>query len=225
MARETVGLGSVANDGTGDTLRDGGTKINNNFTELYGGWRKHLSGRKYFIVPFANVQSGSASGQNTIRFTPFMLTEAVTITGLRACVATLSGTGNVQLAIYASNSTTLMPTGTALASTGNLSAAATGEIGATISQTSVTLQPGLYWAAANNSDNTIALTSISSAQPWMGWAVGVSSAGNIFQSATNISVSATFAQTFGTWPDMTANTTTVATSATAINPMIAFVTA
>ena len=35
MAKQTVGLGSSANDGTGDTLRSGGTKINSNFNEIY----------------------------------------------------------------------------------------------------------------------------------------------------------------------------------------------
>ena len=35
MAKQTVGLGSSANDGTGDTLRSGGTKINANFDEIY----------------------------------------------------------------------------------------------------------------------------------------------------------------------------------------------
>lgn len=35
MAKQTISLGSSANDGTGDTLRDAGTKINANFTELY----------------------------------------------------------------------------------------------------------------------------------------------------------------------------------------------
>ena len=30
MARNNIGLGSAANDGTGDTLRGAGTKINNN---------------------------------------------------------------------------------------------------------------------------------------------------------------------------------------------------
>ena len=34
MAKETVGLGTLANDGTGDTLRSGGTKINSNFSLL-----------------------------------------------------------------------------------------------------------------------------------------------------------------------------------------------
>ena len=36
MAKQTVNLGSSANDGTGDPLRTAFTKINENFDELYG---------------------------------------------------------------------------------------------------------------------------------------------------------------------------------------------
>jgi hypothetical protein len=35
MARQAINLGSAANDGTGDCLRDAGTKINANFVEVY----------------------------------------------------------------------------------------------------------------------------------------------------------------------------------------------
>ena len=35
MAKQTVGIGSSANDGTGDTLRAGADKINDNFNEVY----------------------------------------------------------------------------------------------------------------------------------------------------------------------------------------------
>tara|TARA_B100001057_G_scaffold501290_1_gene623299 strand:- start:2664 stop:3557 length:894 start_codon:yes stop_codon:yes gene_type:complete len=35
MAKQTLNIGSIANDGTGDTLRDGGDKIQDNFNELY----------------------------------------------------------------------------------------------------------------------------------------------------------------------------------------------
>ena len=35
MAYSAISTGSVANDGTGDTLRDGATKVNANFTEIY----------------------------------------------------------------------------------------------------------------------------------------------------------------------------------------------
>jgi len=36
MGRQIIGIGTVPNDGTGDTLREGGDKINANFAELYG---------------------------------------------------------------------------------------------------------------------------------------------------------------------------------------------
>ena len=35
MARQIVNTGTIANDGTGDTLRTAGSKINSNFSELY----------------------------------------------------------------------------------------------------------------------------------------------------------------------------------------------
>jgi hypothetical protein len=35
MTKQTIDIGASANDGTGDTLRSGATKINENFTELY----------------------------------------------------------------------------------------------------------------------------------------------------------------------------------------------
>lgn len=35
MAQQTISVGTVANDGSGDTLRSAGVKINANFTELY----------------------------------------------------------------------------------------------------------------------------------------------------------------------------------------------
>ena len=35
MAYQAINIGSVADDGTGDTLRSGGDKVNDNFVELY----------------------------------------------------------------------------------------------------------------------------------------------------------------------------------------------
>ena len=35
MAKSTINLGTTPNDRTGDTLRDAGTKVNSNFSELY----------------------------------------------------------------------------------------------------------------------------------------------------------------------------------------------
>lgn len=36
MAKQVIGIGSTANDGTGDTLRDAFDKVNDNFNEVYG---------------------------------------------------------------------------------------------------------------------------------------------------------------------------------------------
>ena len=36
MAQQTINVGAAANDNTGDSIRVGGGKINDNFTELYG---------------------------------------------------------------------------------------------------------------------------------------------------------------------------------------------
>ena len=36
MARQTINTGATANDGTGDSLRNAGNKINQNFQEIYG---------------------------------------------------------------------------------------------------------------------------------------------------------------------------------------------
>ena len=35
MTKQSIGLGSSPNDGTGDTIRAGGDKINDNFDEIY----------------------------------------------------------------------------------------------------------------------------------------------------------------------------------------------
>ena len=47
MTRQNIGIGSSANDGNGDTLRQAGTKINSNFAEVYallgGGDSSNLS--------------------------------------------------------------------------------------------------------------------------------------------------------------------------------------
>ena len=37
MAKQTIGIGAVANDGNGDPLRTAFTKANENFTEIYSG--------------------------------------------------------------------------------------------------------------------------------------------------------------------------------------------
>lgn len=55
MAKQTIGIGTTANDGTGDSLRDAYDKCNDNFTELYNG-----------IAPNGTPASSSATGTTGI---------------------------------------------------------------------------------------------------------------------------------------------------------------
>jgi|13_taG_2_1085334.scaffolds.fasta_scaffold06939_2 hypothetical protein len=83
MSKQTVGIGSTADDGTGDSLRTGGDKINDNFTEIY--------------TKLSNV-SGSAT---TLPTDDFVLEDATqtltnkTITGTFTGNVTGDVTGNV----------------------------------------------------------------------------------------------------------------------------------
>ena len=65
MTRQNINIGSAANDGTGDTLRSAGTKINQNFQEIYtqlGGDSSTLSNKVTLIdsaVVFEGVTADS----------------------------------------------------------------------------------------------------------------------------------------------------------------------
>lgn len=64
MAQEIINLGIVANDGTGDTVRDAGTKINANFTELYN---PALRRRRFPVweIDFATISNTQTPFQGT----------------------------------------------------------------------------------------------------------------------------------------------------------------
>lgn len=62
MAKQSIGLGTVANDGTGDNLRAGGDKINDNFDEIYtalGDGSALAAGLTAFTGAASDVTSGT----------------------------------------------------------------------------------------------------------------------------------------------------------------------
>lgn len=62
MAKQIIDIGTIANDGTGDTLRNSFDKVNDNFNELYGstGWQSR--------VDTTNTQSLTEATNNLISF-------------------------------------------------------------------------------------------------------------------------------------------------------------
>lgn len=67
MSQQTINIGTVANDGTGDPIRDAFDKCNDNFTELYGMSGGGGTGGEFMIPIMAaamtpRTTNGAASG-------------------------------------------------------------------------------------------------------------------------------------------------------------------
>lgn len=114
MAYQSIGLGTVANDGTGDTLRDGGDKVNDNFVELYT-----LLGDGSTLTTDDVVLATA-----TQTLTNKTLT-APTITGAGAIAGTFTGdvTGNADTATALETARTIA--GQSFDGTGNITIAST----------------------------------------------------------------------------------------------------
>lgn len=111
MAQEVINIGAQADDGTGDTIRGAGIKINNNFTELYA--TSSASSQIHFIgnnisTTLTNSDialSGNGTGavkvsditiDNTIRMSD---NDIRTTTSNADLVLTASGTGKIQTSV------------------------------------------------------------------------------------------------------------------------------
>lgn len=69
MAQQTINIGTSANDGTGDSLRDGGDKINDNFTELYtdlAAAESDIADKLDSVVGGTNITIDNTDPQNPI---------------------------------------------------------------------------------------------------------------------------------------------------------------
>jgi hypothetical protein len=105
MAKQTINVGTTANDGTGDTLRASFIKVNDNFTEVYN------SANPQLIV--ANYSDGTAvTGTTTETLSQSLLIPANTFSsdGILEvlCRMTKTGTaGTSNFKIYKNTSNTL----------------------------------------------------------------------------------------------------------------------
>lgn len=103
MAKQSLGLGSAANDNTGDTLRAGGDKINDNFNEIYTA----LGNGSNLQVSLANPASGQVLRYNGTSFIPSdysNLTSALDVNG-NSIIS--SSNGNIAVAANGTGDITL----------------------------------------------------------------------------------------------------------------------
>jgi hypothetical protein len=66
MTKEVINIGVAANDGTGDSLREGAIKVNNNFTELYAS----LGDGARLKISTTGAASGQVLAYNGTTFVP-----------------------------------------------------------------------------------------------------------------------------------------------------------
>jgi len=89
MAYQALGLGTVANDGTGDDLRTGGDKINDNFVELY---TKLGDGSTLYSLTFPNATDTVVTLDETQTLTNKTIDSATNTLTLDLSEGTLTGT-------------------------------------------------------------------------------------------------------------------------------------
>ena len=86
MAKQALGIGTTADDGTGDTLRGGGTKIKENFDELYD-----------LMGDGTDLSSGISASATVITLTAPTISGVVGGTQTSATITTLT-TGDILIA-------------------------------------------------------------------------------------------------------------------------------
>lgn len=159
----------------------------------------------YYLADGIGVPATPAAGAaNTIYFHPFVLLADTTVDSLVARVTTGAASGLFQMALYAADATTRLPTGTALYSSSSQSTTSA----ATIEDTgpSLALKAGLYWAATNKDTTAAAAVflSISVSQFRVSQTVPAQTAGGMLTgTATSLTGYSRTGTTFGTWPTLT----------------------
>lgn len=99
MSKSSINIGSIPNDGTGDTLRSGATKINDNFNEVYS----TLGDGSNLFVGFGKTAISIASGSNNIGIGSTAPGSKLVVSGnvyISGVTTTTKVTGNIDGDIY-----------------------------------------------------------------------------------------------------------------------------
>jgi hypothetical protein len=203
MAKSTITNGQ---DGAG--VR---SALNTMFGDLYGGRHPGYIAGNWYIPVNSSAAAGIALVIDSIRCLPLVIPQPVTITNLGVRITTLAAAGNLKCAIYANNAATGRPTGAALASTGNISTGTATIVSAAIAETSVTLQPGVYWQCVWADNSTVVCRTQTAASGGAPQLIGSATEATVNSASTTAAFTVACAKTYGAWPNMTSESFTEAT--------------
>jgi hypothetical protein len=161
----------------------------------------YVAGRWYWSETQL-ITGAAALAANSIRLSCFRVKRPITISDLFVRISTLFAGGNIQLAIYATDSVTQMPTGTAICTTASITTASAAMVSATISGSGV-LDPGLYWFAVNSYNSTAILNGYFNGCAQDSSLIGSATLASLSTATNAMSLSFTTPQTFGTWASLT----------------------
>lgn len=175
-----------------------------------GGAANNLYANNNWICPsLGTLGAGAAMAVNTIYLYPFRVERSITVGELGARVNNAVAASSVQLAIYASNAGE--PDGAPLATTVSLSAATATVISDNVTDFNLS-EKTTYWMASNANAVLVmqhvagggTLTAVN--------VIGAPTLANVSAGSTSSGGWRSVAQTFGTWPTLTAGATAVQTS-------------
>ena len=171
MAYQALGLGSVANDGTGDSLRTGGDKVNDNFVEIY----TKLGDGSTLSADTVTLNTASQTLTNKTLTSP-------TITGTGAIAGAFTGNVDGNCTGTSGSTTGNAATATALAAAVNIAGVSFDGSGAiTIASTDLSDTASICLAA-----NTLTLTNKTLTAPIIGGDITTASGNLTVDTATQI---------------------------------------
>lgn len=191
-------FGVVKVDGTTITASGGViTAAGGSFTPALP---NYIAGNTYLAQPYVGLATASAFGNTNASWMPVMVNKTLTISAIGAKLITADSGQNCQFAIYASDATTNKPTGSALASTANVSTTSAGNISGSVSL-QLTANT-LYFMGAMCSGTTAAFEGFSITNDSLnGYLLGGSGMNGSGANAGQIGLNyGTTGLTFGTWP-------------------------
>jgi len=191
-------------------------KLNSLFNLIHPGY---VAGRWYSTSPNTQAAAGTALAVNLIKLYPFIIVEPITIDMMGVRVNTLHSGQHFQLAVYAADPITRMPTGNALISTAAGSTTAVALVDVAPIDTTVVLPAGVYWGALNQDTATAVFQGINAGAKGVAGLIGSATHADINPSASGGLTCLNVTQTYGTWPDLTSATFAAGTAAM---PMIDF---